>query len=237
MLAIVDGDVLLYMSIWNVEAKEEAQKKFDELFTNTIESVFATDYVMALGGPDNFRVDLFPDYKGNRTKSKSNRPDWFLDLKSNVAEQYEGCVLTDNCEADDMVRVWANECTAENIERIVISVDKDLDCIEGLHYNPRKGNIYTIDAEYANQFYWKQVLMGDPTDNIPGLPKIGPKKADKILENSKDYCATVCKAYHDFYGEEGYNYLITNGRLIHIWRWVEDHFKIKREVYDEAIRN
>lgn len=237
MLAIVDGDVLLYMSIWNMETKEEAREKFDELFTNILESVFATDYVMALGGPDNFRVDLFPDYKGNRTKSKSNRPDWFLDLKSDVAEQYEGCVLTDNCEADDMVRVWANECTAENIERIVISVDKDLDCIEGLHYNPRKGTIYTIDAEYANQFYWKQVLMGDPTDNIPGLPKIGPKKADKMLENSKDYCTTVCKAYHDFYGEEGYNYLITNGRLIHIWRWVEDHFKIKREVYDEAIRN
>jgi len=235
MLAIIDGDVLLYMSIWNMDTKEEAKEKFNELFTNTLESVFATDYVMALGGPDNFRVDLFPDYKGNRAKSKSNRPDWFLDLKSDIVDQYEGCIFTSNCEADDMVRIWANECTKANINNVVISVDKDLDCITGVHYNPRKGELYEIDKEYANKFYWKQILMGDPTDNIPGIPKIGPKKAENILKDSEDYMATVCKAYYDFYGKEGYSYLLANGRLIHIWREIEDHFKIKKDFYDKAI--
>ena len=235
MLAIIDGDVLLYMSIWNMETKEEAREKFNEIFKNILEGVFATDYVMALGGPNNFRVALYPDYKGNRKKSKSTRPDWFLDLKSDIAEQYEGCILTDNCEADDMIRVWANECSASNKDHIVVSVDKDLDCIVGKHYNPRKELIYTIDKEYAEYFYWKQILMGDPTDNIPGLPKIGPKKAEALLNNSKDFCDTVCKEYHKFYGKEGYSYLITNGRLIHIWRFIDDHFKVKREVYDKAI--
>jgi len=236
MIAIIDGDVLLYMSIWNMETKEEAKEKFKELFTITIESVFATDYVMALGGPDNFRVDLFSDYKGNRTKSKSNRPDWFLDLKSEVAKEYEGCILTDNCEADDMIRVWANECTAANMKRVIVSVDKDLDCITGIHYNPRKGVFHDIDEDYAEWFYWKQILMGDTTDNIPGLPKVGPKKAENILSASDNYCKEVCKAYNSVYGEEGYNYLLSNGRMIHIWRWVEDHFKIKREFYDNAIK-
>jgi len=236
MLAIIDGDVLLYMSIWNMDTKEEARERFDEIFNNTLENVFATDYVMAFGGPDNFRVDLFPDYKGNRTKSKSTRPDWFFDLKSDIAEQYEGCILTDNCEADDMVRVWANECTAAKIDKVIVSVDKDLDCITGIHYNPRKSMFHDISEEYAEWFYWKQMLMGDPTDNIPGLPKIGPRKAENILEGSDDYCAEVCRAYHLFYKDEGYNYLLANGRMIHIWRWIEDHFKVKREFYDKAIR-
>ena len=95
---------------------------------------------------------------------------------------------------------------------------------------------YNINKDYAEWFYWKQMLMGDTTDNIPGLPKVGPKKAENILEGSINYCVDVCKAYHEFYGDEGYNYLLSNGRMIHIWRWVGDHFKVKREFYDNAIK-
>ena len=53
MIAIIDGDVLLYISIWGAETKEEARNNFDELFTAINEDLFAEDYVMALGGPDN----------------------------------------------------------------------------------------------------------------------------------------------------------------------------------------
>jgi len=236
MIAIIDGDVLLYMSIWNMETKEEARERFDEIFQNILEGVFATDYVMALGGPDNFRVDLYPDYKGNRVKSKSTRPDWFLDLKSDIESEYDGCVFSDNCEADDLVRIWATECDAADMKRIVVSVDKDLDCISGLHYNPRKGLIYDVEQEDANYFYWKQILMGDSTDNIPGLPGIGTKKADAILAHNIKYKDSVCRAYHNQYGEDGYNYLITNGRLIHIWRHINDHFVLDRKYYDNAIK-
>ena len=61
MIAIIDGDVLLYISIWGAETKEEARKNFDELFTAINEDLFAEDYVMALGGFDNFRVDLYDE--------------------------------------------------------------------------------------------------------------------------------------------------------------------------------
>src|SRR5210317_1093729 len=131
MIAIIDGDVLVYMSIWGAETKEEAKQKFDELFTGILENLFTKDYVMALGGPDNFRVDLYSEYKANRAKSKSTRPDWFLDLKSDIEKDYDGCIFTDNCEADDMIRIWSTECKGNNIDFIVVSVDKDLDCIAG----------------------------------------------------------------------------------------------------------
>jgi len=235
-LAIIDGDVLLYMSIWGMESKEEAREKFDEIFTNVTESVFATDYVMALGGPNNFRVDLYPEYKANRKKSKSTRPDWFLDLKSDIVKDYEGASLSDNCEADDMIRIWANEAFDAGKHRVIITVDKDLDCVAGLHYNPRKSIFYTVSDEEANRFYWKQILMGDPVDNIPGIPGIGVKKAEKILENMPCYEIAVCKAYENHYGEEGYNYLLLNARLIHIWRKINDHFKLSKERYDKAIK-
>ena len=235
MLAIVDGDVLLYMSIWGAETKEEARENFDSLFTAILEDLFTTDYVMALGGPDNFRVDVYPEYKANRSKSKSTRPDWFLDLKSDVVNEYEGCILTDNCEADDMVRIWANECKQPYA---IVTVDKDLDCIQGLHYNPRKKETYTIDKDYADYFYWKQLLMGDSVDNIPGIPKIGLKKAEKMLEGiifPYERKEVVCKAYADFYGEEGHSYMLANGKLLHIWRKENDHFSLSKEKYNAYV--
>jgi 5'-3' exonuclease len=114
-----------------------------------------------------------------------------------------------------------------------------LDCIPGNHYNPRTKSLYQVSEEYAERFYWKQILTGDSVDNIPGLPKVGPVKAEKILGNEKTPNGLqnlVCRAYHDIYGDQGYKYLITNGRLIHIWRYLNDHFKIKEEVYAKAIK-
>ena len=238
-LSIIDGDVLVYRSIWGTKDLEESKTRFKELLNDVVVSTFSTDYVMAIGGPDNFRVDLFSDYKGNRKKAKDNRPDWFDDLKSWSADSDENTILTDNCEADDMVRVWANQCDEASIDRVVVSIDKDLHCITGPHYNPRTKAIQTITPEYAEKFYWQQVLTGDSTDNIPGIWKCGPVKAKKILaeaETKKDYRKLVCKAYNEAYGEEGYNHLIANGRLIHIWRKDNDHFKIKKEVYEAAIQ-
>jgi len=237
-IAIIDGDVLVYMSIWKTESLKEAKNKFLEYLSDTLNSLFTKDYVMAIGGPDNFRVDLFPDYKGNRKKAKDTRPEWFGDLKS-WAITLDGAVESDNCEADDMVRIWAIECKNADIDYVVCSIDKDLHCIPGTHYNPRTKVIYQIEEEYANRFYWQQILTGDSVDNIPGLWKVGPVKAKKILANAKTHNemrSEVCKAYHEVYGEKGYEYLIANGRLIHIWRFINDHFKVNKEIYEVAVK-
>lgn len=239
-LAIVDGDVLLYMSIWNSETQEDARKKFDSIFKENLEAIFATDYAMALGGPNNFREVLYVDYKRSlaREKSRSNKPEWFDDLKSSIAKDYSGVELSYGCESDDLVRIWATECDKHNKPRVVVSIDKDLDCIAGIHLNPRSGLIYEIEEDWADNHYWKQILMGDATDNIPGIAGIGKVKADAILSFAKDHeerKAVVCQAYYKKYEEEGYSYLVTNGRLIHIWRFINDHFKMKKEFYDNAI--
>jgi 5'-3' exonuclease len=236
-MAIIDGDVLVYMAIWKSETLEQGKKKFQELVDDVLNSLFTTDYVMAIGGPYNFRLDLYDGYKGNRKKAKDNRPEWFNDLKS-WASKLEGSVESDNCEADDLIRVWALECDAAGINRAVVSVDKDLHCIPGTHYNPRTKKIYQICEEYGERFYWQQVLQGDSVDAIPGLPKVGPVKAKKLLADAvthNEMRDVVCRAYHNAYGDEGYSYLIANGRLVHIWRHIDDHFKIRKEDYESAI--
>jgi predicted methyltransferase len=129
-----------------------------------------------------------------------------------------------------MIRIWANQIK----DYIVISVDKDLDCIEGKHYNPRKDLVYTVNEDDANYNYWKQIIMGDSTDNIPGVPGIGPKKAEKLLLEDPPAIA-ACKAYEKHYGEEGHNYLLANGKLIHILRTPTDYFHFSRTQYDQAV--
>jgi len=238
-LAIIDGDVFLYLAMWGSDTLDDAKEKFKSILEDNLASVFATDYAMAFGGPGNFRADLYLDYKQStsRKKSSSKKPDWFDELKSYGAS-FPGSHLCVGYEADDQVRIWALEADKAGVNRVVITVDKDLDCIPGNHYNPRKKEIYQIDEDYAEWFYWKQVLMGDSVDNIPGIRGCGPVRAEKILAGSSthaDYRDSVCRAYHDAYGKEGYEYLITNGRLIHIWRHMDDHFKISREKYDNAI--
>jgi len=242
MLAIIDGDVLLYQALWGSDNLREAKDKFGDIVVDVLENTFATDYTMAFGGPSNFRDDLYADYKKSpsRVKSKSTRPEWFDDLKS-FALSYEGAVICDGYEADDQVRIWAEECRQFNyyVPHIICSVDKDLDCISGAHYNPRTKAVYHISPDQADQNYWLQCLTGDTVDNIPGIKGIGPVKAGKILEdcyNRFERKQEVCIAYFNHFGEEeGYNNLLMNGKLLHIWRTYNDHFTLDRSFYDNAI--
>ena len=108
-------------------------------------------------------------------------------------------------------------------------IDKDLDCIPGKHYNPRKEKFYDIDEDTADLLYWLQMLKGDPTDNLPGLPRIGPKKAEKMLagvpmERRK---SRVIAAYRAKFGRTDWETkLMETANGIHILRNENDFFAI-----------
>jgi hypothetical protein len=240
MIALIDGDVLLYQAMWGCDTLKEACNKFDEILEEVLESTFATDYAITVGGKGNFRQTLYADYKrsASRVKSKSIRAEWFEDLKSYVSDKEE-TAIAHGCEADDIVRIWAEECRAASKPFVVVTVDKDLKCIPGYHYNPIKRQLFHMSANESDKFYWKQVLMGDTVDNIPGLMGIGPKKADKILFGSYNRTTrveAVCRAYHEHHPEDGYERMLMNGKLLHMWRTYGDHFVIQRSVYEDAVR-
>jgi 5'-3' exonuclease len=79
-------------------------------------------------------------------------------------------------EADD-------ECSiqARNSDGVIATIDKDLDQIPGKHYDYKRKVFYEIDPYEAMEFFYKQAITGDATDNIPGAYKMGKAAADRRI--------------------------------------------------------
>ena len=91
-----------------------------------------------------------------------------------------------------MISLATIHTTEENT--IICSPDKDVlkQCI-GMHYNYGKG-VHVPDE--ALKFLWVQVLMGDSTDNIVGIPGVGIKTAENWLKDrTKDFESFAIRKY------------------------------------------
>lgn len=228
-------------------SKEEDEKYMRECWANfqkdldrLLETVYADDYVMAVKGDGCFRKLIFPDYKMNRhgDKSPHRYVSSFVPGIRDLAQLQLDAVPANMCEADDLVRIWANEARAAGQDYVICSIDKDLRCIPGLHYvmhyDPAKKGPLTVTEDEARRFYYMQLIMGDPTDNIPGVPRVGPKKAEAMIAG----CATeaemqeaVVNAYFQAYppsvhGDSAwFEQFLLNGKLIHIQEHWNDYFE------------
>ena len=68
-----------------------------------------------------------------------------------------------------------------------VTIDKDLRGVPGWHYNPDKEEASVhISQEEADKFFLIQWMSGDSTDNIPGLWRIGHKRALSFLKKWED---------------------------------------------------
>lgn len=234
MIALIDGDVLVYAALWGTENLDESKQRLQEILEGVVENTFSDDYIIAVGGNSNFREEFFYLYKKSpsRLKAKEQKSTWLPELKQHLRD-HAYAVTSHGCEADDLVRMWSIQAKEANIPCVIITIDKDLDCIPGLHFNPIKEIAYTVTEDEADEHYWKQILMGDSVDNIPGLPNIGEVKALRILQNckdSKERQRAVIEAYKKVYNDNWKDYLLSNARLIHIWRKEHDYFKITEDI-------
>jgi len=126
-----------------------------------------------------FRHDLLPTYKATR---KGERPMVLSDLNAWASEVYE-TKTKPHLEADDVLGILATHPTLIKGDKIIVSIDKDMQQIAGLHMNPMDGEVFRVREEFAENFLWTQVLTGDTSDNYTGLPGCGPVKAKKILSS------------------------------------------------------
>ena len=144
-----------------------------------------------------FRNEIYKEYKENR----ESMPD---DLRSQIPILYNlidalgiSRIVLDNYEADDIVGTIAEKNKKENIKTIIYSPDKDilqLVCDDVRVVASNKDNeLMEYDAEavkekrgvYPNQIIDLLALMGDASDNIPGVKGVGEKTALKLLEEYK----------------------------------------------------
>lgn len=255
-IAIIDGDVLCYHACpprWSSDTPipldedgnriyptftpeqdkiylEEAWERLKRNIVSLADSLYCDDYLMAVGGENNFRKVIYPEYKVSSSRqTKGKPPNLIVPALRELCVLEEYAIAAHGCEADDYIRTWALQARRDNIDYIICSIDKDLQCIPGTHYFMHKGKeqIIEISEFEAERFFYQQLLQGDSVDNIPGIPGIGPVKAKKALEDITfipDLQEAVVSMYLEFYGDEWYEYLLANGRLLYISAESEDFF-------------
>jgi len=171
------------------------------------------DLHMFLSGGENYRFAIAKTrpYKG--TRDKSHRPTHEHAIKKFISTKWR-TTTTDGIEADDALGI------AQTDETIIISIDKDLDMIPGKHYNFMHDVAYEISESEAQRAFALQMLMGDSTDCIPGLPKVGKKKAESILEGVEieELIPTVVREYASRAGENWWEYMHEQAQLLWIQR-------------------
>ena len=126
-------------------------------------------------------------------------------------------------EADDLVSIYHTDPFGSTV---ICSPDKDvLYQNRGIHYNYGKAETVVVDETEALTFLWKQMLMGDPGDGIPGIPKIGPKTAELIVKDQKitDLPQIVLNKYIEKFGIlKGITIFEETFNLIYILRSADD---------------
>lgn len=145
-------------------------------------------------GKINFRHESFTEYKAGRQKTPSELSEQFPVVKELISAfglaQYEH----NGYEADDIIGTLTKKADEKNIETIVVSGDKDMLQLASSHVTiavTRKGvsevDLYTPEAIMEKytltpaQIIDLKGLMGDASDNIPGVPGVGEKTAIKLL--------------------------------------------------------
>lgn len=203
-ILIIDGHNLAFRAYHTVKAKtpsDQMPDKKDEviyIFLNSFisyyklgdfqEVVFAWDHKLDYECK-NFRKTLSA-YKENRDHTPDNTIFTIIDELLTIVSAL-GCknILPKSLEADDIIY---HLCKNHTGKKTVVSSDKDLLQIvdeDTTLYSPTKKIIYNNDnfrqlvGMTTEQFIIYKAVLGDPSDNIPGVPKYGTKKSLTVANN------------------------------------------------------
>ena len=228
MIALVDGDIVAYRvacTLQDDDHEEFAYARTEDLVDDIIVKSEADSFKIFLTGKDNFRYTIYPEYKAHRPKEK---PVWLERIRQYLVANFNA-VVVDGQEADDALGIEQMKThTAWHVDNyledntVICSIDKDLLMIPGHHYNFVKDEkIYVSNFSGIYHFYM-QCLMGDRSDNIKGIPKVGPKKAEAILAGCSNE-QEMFNAVRDAYGND--EEFLMNARVLWIRRNENEDYK------------
>ena len=157
------------------------------------------------GGPDyfavifdakgkTFRNDLYKDYKANRPSMPDDLAVQIKPLHDLIRALGIPLLVIDGVEADDVIATLAKQAAQRKIKTIVSTGDKDLAQIVNsrIHLLNTMNQVY-LDIDGVEKKFGVPperiidylTLVGDSVDNVPGVPKVGPKTAVKWLNEYK----------------------------------------------------
>lgn len=229
----------------------------DSRIANICAEVYATEKpILFLTGKGNFRDEIatVKPYKDNRKKSK--KPWHFKNITAYMKSQYE-VIEAVGMEADDLICIEQIERLAQK-DTIICTRDKDLRQCPGFHFGWELGNQPSFGPEWVDEmgwikinekrskvwgtglkFFYAQMIVGDSTDNIPGLPRGGPGMAFDILnecETEEELHKAVSSKYKDKYEEEWQERMLEQGQLLWMVRQLDKQGKpVMWRLYREEI--
>lgn len=247
---LIDGDILIYRCGFAADAQiikrikednpgitdeevkqQQADLDYTSLALNNVKTVleaaterFNSDYKLYVHDKGNFRYDIatIKPYKGNR--KDQHKPKYTTEIKDYMWNVWNGLPVRE-IESDDAIGI--EQFDNSDKYTVIYSIDKDMDMIPGWHYNWVKGELYYQPITEANRFLFWQMLVGDTTDNIPGIAGIGPKKATQLLsqhESLDSLREAVQDLYRKQYGEDWESAYTEVGRLLYILRRPAERF-------------
>ena len=150
-----------------------------------------------------FRNDLYPEYKANRPPAPPDLVAQIEPLHEIIRALGVPLLLIDNVEADDVIATLAARAASAGLQTLVSTGDKDLAQIvnDDIHLINTMNNTrfdragviekYGVPPERIVDYL---ALIGDTSDNVPGIPKVGPKTAVKWLAEHGSLDEIVARA-------------------------------------------
>ena len=232
-VVLIDGDVVAYQASYGKEHIESVETECKMLIERIQSDCNAKHYILYLTGKDNFRneVAMLQQYKGNRYNADGSRKTpqpALLPAARNCLVQQWGAELQATQEADDALCIAqvafnaAFQSGQSQVRSIISTIDKDLRIQPGLHHDignssltevTKFGEIRLVNGKCKGSglsFFYAQLLMGDGTDNIPGLPRVteemvvsyglrrggcGSTCAYRVLEGAQDELDLFTRVY------------------------------------------
>ena len=219
MLALLDGDIILYRNAWasNNDPLGIAIARTDEMIDLILHDTQAKTFDIYLSDDytNNFRYQIDPNYKANRKDVA--RPVWYKEIKDHLFDKWNA-QLSLGMEADDSLGIQQTAHTHDE-DSVICSIDKDLMQIWGAHYNFVKKEWKQVGYVEGTRQLYLQLLIGDTSDNVKGVDRIGPVKAGKLLNHlTNEY--EMFEVVRGLYNND--ERLLKNGKLLYIRRYDDE---------------
>ncbi|MEY4993889.1 MAG: hypothetical protein RIS82_1011 [Actinomycetota bacterium] len=216
-LLLIDGHSLAFRAFYALSPDSfktsdgqhtNAVHGFISMLLNILQAEKPTHLAVAFDlSRSSFRTEEYPEYKGTRGETPPEFVGQTELLQEALAAMNIRTITRPNYEADDILASLADQCSAEGFDVFVVSGDRDtfqliserttiLYPVKGVLNLARMDDAAVLEKYgiHARQYPDLAALVGETSDNLPGIPGVGPKTAAKWLQAYGDLNGVLAAA-------------------------------------------
>ena len=206
-IVICDADSILFATAFAMKdySLDEAKASVDSMLTQISNACNAEKILVCITEGKSWRKQYAKtkEYKGNRKGREI--PEHLNGLRNHLKDNWKAFYVA-HWEADDLIFMARTEYKKRYPTKKIFMATNDKDCLQysGDFIDFRKMIFFSLNKDQALKNFWSQMVIGDTSDNIPGIEGIGKVGAEKMLQDvlSFDYSTVVFKAFLLKYGEK-----------------------------------